>query len=59
MYRDDYEQGIEKGTIQGEYNESLEIAKNLLKKEMPDEDIIEIEGITKEDLDKIKNDLKQ
>ena len=58
IYRDDYaimqyEKGIEKGTIQSK----LEIAKNLLKKNMPDESIIEIVDISNEELKEIKKKL--
>lgn len=43
------EQGIEKG----ELNKSKEIAKNMLKKKMEIEDIIEITGLTKEQIEEL------
>ena len=44
--RDAIEEGIEKGKI--------EIAKNMLKKNMPLSDIVELTGLTKEEIQKLK-----
>ncbi len=45
--RDAIEEGIEKGKI--------EIAKNMLKKNMPLSDIVELTGLTKEEIQKLNN----
>ena len=43
------------GKIEGEKKKSIEIAKKLLKLNMPLEQIIEITELTKEEIEKIKN----
>ena len=47
------EQGRKQGEEQGELNKSKEIAKNMLKKKMKIEDIIEITGLTKEQIEEL------
>ena len=46
-----YEQGIEQGVKQTK----LDIAKKLLSKNMPIENIVELTGLTKEEIEKLKN----
>ena len=43
------------GKIEGEKKKSIEIAKKLLKLNMPLEQIIEITELTKEEIENIKN----
>ncbi len=47
-------QGISQGINQGIVQKTIEIAKNLLNKNMKDEDIIEVTKISKEELEKLK-----
>ena len=44
----------EEGEKEGKIGEKIEIAKKLLSKKMPIEEIIEITGLTKKEIDKIK-----
>ena len=48
-----YYKGIEEGIEQGQLAEKLQIAKKLLEKGTKIEDIIEITGLTKEELEKL------
>ena len=50
-----YEQGIEQGIQQGVKQTKLDIAKKLLSKNMPIENIVELTGLTKEEIEKLKN----
>ena len=58
MYKMDIEAteaaGYDKGIQQGETNKKLEIARNLLKKEISIETIIECTGLTKEEIEEIQ-----
>ena len=47
--------GIEKGIKKGKNAKTVEIAKKLLNKNMSIEEIIDITGITKEEIEDIKN----
>ena len=47
------EQGLEQGIEQGEKKKQIEIAKNMLQKNMSINDIIEITGLTKEEIEQI------
>lgn len=49
-----FEQGEKKGIEQGRVEEKIEIAKNMLKNNMNDEIIIELTGLSKEELSKLK-----
>ena len=49
-----YDRGIEQGMQQGEAKKKLEIARNLLKKEISIETIIECTGLTKEEIENIQ-----
>ena len=49
------EQGIKQGIRQGEEKAKLEVAKNLLAKGFPISEIEEIVGVSKEEIEKIKN----
>ena len=44
------------GIAEGERKEKIEIAKNLLKKNIPIEIIIDVTGLTKEEIEKIKKE---
>ena len=48
-----HEKGTQEGTQQGIKNEKISIAKNMLKKGMNIEDIIDITGLTKEQIKKL------
>ncbi len=48
------EKGIEKGKIEGAQEEKIQIAKNMLKKNINIQDIIEIIGLTKEEIESLK-----
>ena len=48
------EKGIEKGKIEGAQEEKIKIAKNMLKKNINIQDIIEIIGLTKEEIESLK-----
>ena len=48
-----FEKGTKEGTQQGIKNEKISIAKNMLKKGMNIEDIIDITGLTKEQIKKL------
>ena len=50
------EENYELGMNQGKKDKSIEIAKNLLRKNLPDKDIIEVTNITIEELKEIKNE---
>ena len=47
------EEGLEKGIEQGQKSEKLSIAKNMLAKGMKATDILELTGLTKEELEKL------
>ena len=49
------EKELKNGITKGEKKNSIEIAKKLLKLNMPLEQIIEITELTKEEIEKIKN----
>ena len=46
-------EGMESGLQQGAQNEKIEIAKKMKQKEIPIEEIIEITGLTKEEIEKL------
>lgn len=48
-----FERGKLLGLEQGEYNKALYIARNMLLKNIPIEDIVEVTGVSKEDIDKL------
>ena len=48
-------QGLEEGKEQGEKQKEIEIVTKMLSKKMNIEDIIELTGMTKEEIEKIKN----
>lgn len=48
-----YAKGIEVGEDPGELNKSKEITKNMIKKKMKIEDIIDITGLSKEQIEKL------
>ncbi len=52
------EQGLELGKIEGEHNSKIEIAINMLKKNMRLEDIVEVTGLSIEEIEKLKEDKK-
>jgi len=47
--------GIEKGKLEGANDKSIEIAKNLLNKNISVDDIVEATGLTKETVEKLKH----
>lgn len=49
----DYKNGEKKGKQLGEKNKQIEIAKKLLARKMPVEDIQEITLLTKEEIEKL------
>ena len=49
------QEGIKEGIKEGSKQTKTEIAKNLLQAKVSEEIIIETTGITKEELDKLKN----
>ena len=49
-------QGIEQGIEQGQEQEKKEIVKRMLRKNVKVEDIMEFTGLTKEEIEKIKNE---
>ncbi len=51
------EQGINQGIEQGVNQEKKEIAKRLLKMKMSINQIMEVTGLTKEDIERINNEL--
>ena len=53
-YKKGKEDGVNEGISQGIVQKTIEIAKNLLNKNMKDEDIIEVTKISKEELEKLK-----
>jgi predicted transposase/invertase (TIGR01784 family) len=48
------EQGIEQGLEEGSLDKAIEIAKNMINKNIPLEDISEITGLSLEDIEKLK-----
>jgi predicted transposase/invertase (TIGR01784 family) len=46
--------GIEEGRTEGINQRNIEIAKNMIKKNMSMSDIIEITGLTKEQIEELK-----
>ena len=51
--RDGKKEGIKEGIVKGVKEEKIQIAKNMLKKGMSISDIIEITGLTKEEIEKL------
>ena len=49
-------QGIEQGIEQGQEQEKKETVKRMLRKNVKVEDIVEFTGLTKEEIEKIKNE---
>ena len=47
------EQGLKRGIEQGGKNKQLEIAKKMKAKNIPTDEIIEITGLTKEEIEKL------
>ena len=45
--------GYDKGTLDGEKKKSIEIAKKMKSKKIDIEDIVEITGLTKEEIEKL------
>ena len=54
-YTDGMRDGEEKGKKQGELQKSLEIAKNMLKENMPIEVISKLTGLSQEEIEKLKD----
>ena len=48
-----YDKGYDSGTLDGEKKKSIEIAKKLKSKKIDIEDIVEITGLTKEEIEKL------
>ncbi len=44
----------ERGLLEGEKAKSIEIAKKMLKKDIPIEEIIDLTGLSKEEIEKLK-----
>ncbi len=51
--------GLEQGVAQGEKSKQIEIAKKLILKDMDDEFIIELTGLTNEEIEEIKKSLSE
>lgn len=49
-----FKHGEAKGRVEGEKNKSLEIAKNMLKKQMSIQDIAEVTGLSPEEIETLK-----
>ena len=52
-YDKGYDSGYDSGTLDGEKKKSIEIAKKLKSKKMDIDDIIEITGLKKEEIEKL------
>ena len=52
-YDSGYNSGHDLGTLEGEKNKSIEIAKKMKSKKIDIEDIVEITGLTKEEIEKL------
>lgn len=50
--------GLKKGKEIGRQNEKLEMAKKLLKMKMPIEQIIEVTGLSREEIEKVNSHIK-
>ena len=48
-----YDKGYDSGTLEGKKERSIEIAKKMKSKKMDIDDIIEITGLTKEEIEKL------
>ena len=53
------EQGLEQGVARGEKLKQIEIAKKMILKDMDDESIIELTGLTKKEIEEIKKSLSE
>lgn len=53
--KDGREEGRIAGKIEGEKNEKIQIAKNMLQEKMSIEVITKVTGLTKEEIEKLKN----
>ena len=51
------ERGIERGIKRGFKEKAVEIAKNLIKIGLSEDQIVESTGLSKEEIEKLKNDL--
>ncbi len=51
--------GLEQGIAQGEKLKQIEIAKKMILKDMDDESIIELTGLTKKEVEEIKKSLSE
>ena len=51
--REGREEGFEQGISKGEKNKQIEIAKKMLSKDVPIENIVEFTGLTKEEIEKL------
>ena len=51
------ERGIERGIKRGFKEKAVEIAKNLIKIGLSEDQIVESTGVSKEEIEKLKNDL--
>ena len=52
-YDSGYNSGHDSGTLEGEKKKSIEIAKKMKSKKIDIEDIVEITGLTKEEIEKL------
>ena len=52
-YDSGYNSGYDSGTLEGEKKKSIEIAKKMKSKKIDIEDIVEITGLTKEEIEKL------
>jgi predicted transposase/invertase (TIGR01784 family) len=50
-----YEEGLEQGWEEGEENKALEIARNALAKGLPTEVVVEITGLSQEEIEKLQS----
>ncbi len=46
-------EGIEKGIEKGEYNKSIDTAKKMIKKGFSNDEISDLTGLSKEDIEKL------
>ena len=51
------EEGEAKGKAEGILERNIEIAKNMLNKKFKEEDIIDVTGLTKEEIEKLKKEI--
>ncbi|UCZ54951.1 hypothetical protein LGQ02_09475 [Bacillus shivajii] len=51
------EKGMEKGYRKGKKLAKVEVAKKLLSKEMPVEEVVEVTGLSKEQVEQLKKEI--